>query len=96
MRPEEVDALTAAELWVIVILEAHAQIKLQTIRGLWGHGERMTEYILRRGLLPAALVAEVWAKWSAEERPPELRDNPTADADAVLFSEAAALAGRCG
>jgi hypothetical protein len=96
MRPEEVDALTAAELWVIVILEAHAQIKLKTIRGLWGHGERMTEYIVRRGLLPAALVAEVWAKWSAEERPPELRDNPTADADAVLFSEAAALAGRCG
>ena len=95
-QPFELDELSPAELWVIVILEAHAQIKLQTIRGLWGHGERMTEYIVRQGLLPAALVAEVWAKWSAEERPPELRDNPAANADAVLFSEAAALAGRCG
>ena len=87
MRPEEVDDLTAAELWVIVILEAHAQIKLRQIRGLWGHGERMTEYILRQGLLPAPLVAEVWAKWSAAARPPALRDNPDAVADEVLFAE---------
>lgn len=72
MHPEEIDALYPEELWLIVILEAHAQINLKKIRGLWGHGERMTEYIVQRGLLPAALVAEVWAKWSALEQPPEL------------------------
>jgi len=87
MHPEEVDELRPEELWLIVILEAHAQINLKKIRGLWGHGERMTEYIVRRGLLPAALVAAVWAKWSAAERPPELRDNPDVVADAVLFNE---------
>jgi len=38
--------------------------------------ERMTEYIVRRGLLPGSLMAEVWVKWSALERPSELRDNP--------------------
>ncbi len=75
------------ELWLIVILEAHAQINLKKIRGLWGHGERMTEYIIRRGLLPATLVEAVWLKWSAPERPSELRDNPKAVADIVLFNE---------
>jgi len=95
MRPEEIDALYPEELWLIVILEAHAQINLKKIRGLWGHGERMTEYIVRRGLLPAALVAEVWAKWLAPERPPELRDNPDAVADAVLFNEVQRLAVLC-
>ncbi len=95
MHPEEIDALHAEELWLIVILEAHAQINLKKIRGLWGHGERMTEYIVRRGLLPAALVAEVWAKWLAPERPPELRDNPDAVADAVLFNEVQRLAVLC-
>lgn len=110
MHPDEIDALHPEELWLIVILEAHAQINLKKIRGLWGHGERMTEYILRRGLLPAALVAEVWAKWSALERPPELRDNPKAAcperpnevgacrrvADMVLFAEVRRLAALCG
>jgi hypothetical protein len=100
MRPEEVDALELEELWLIVILEAHAQINLKQIRGLWGHGERMTEYIpsaslrtgLRRGLLPAALVDEVWAKWSAAERPSELLENPEVVADVVLFDEVRRLA----
>ncbi|MCP4428471.1 MAG: hypothetical protein GY803_28640 [Chloroflexi bacterium] len=100
MHPEEIDALHPEELWLIVILEAHAQVKLKKIRGLWGHGERMTEYIIRRGLLPAALVKEVWAKWSASERPSELRDHPEAScpeqgrrvADVVLFNEVRRLA----
>jgi len=96
MHPDEIDALHPEELWLIVILEAHAQINLKKIRGLWGHGERMTEYILRRELLPAALVAEVWAKWSAVERPSELRDNPEAVADVVLFAEVRRLAALCG
>ena len=95
MHPEEVDELRPEELWLIVILEAHAQINLKKIRGLWGHGERMTEYIVRRGLLPAALVAAVWAKWSAAERPSELRDNPGAIADVVLFNEVRHLAALC-
>lgn len=83
-------------MWLIVILEAHAQINLKQIRGLWGHGERMTEYIVRRGLLPAALVVEVWAKWVAAERPSELRDNPQAAAEEVLFAEINRLAALCG
>lgn len=96
MHPDEIDALYPEELWLIVILEAHAQINLKKIRGLWGHGERMTEYIVQRELLPAALVAEVWAKWSALERPSELRDNPEAVADVVLFNEVQRLAALCG
>ncbi len=96
MHPEEIDTLHPEELWLIVILEAHAQINLKKIRGLWGHGERMTEYILRRGLLPANLVHEVWTKWAAPERPPELRDNPEAVADLVLFAEVRRLAALCG
>ena len=95
MQPEEIDELEAEALWLIVILEAHAQINLKKIRGLWGHGERMTEYILRRGLLPVPLVAEVWAKWVAEERPSELGDNPEANADAVLFTEVRRLVALC-
>lgn len=96
MHPAELDELHPEELWLIVILEAHAQINLKQIRGLWGHGERMTEYIVQRGLLPTALVAEVWDKWSAAERPSELRDNPQAVAEAVLFAEVGRLAALCG
>ena len=96
MHPEELDELHPEELWLIVILEAHAQINLKQIRGLWGHGERMTEYIVRRGLLPAALVAEFWAKWVVAERPPELRDNPQAVAEEVLFAEVGRLAALRG
>ncbi|MFQ5401719.1 MAG: hypothetical protein ACE5E7_19235 [Anaerolineae bacterium] len=96
MHPEEIDALHPEELWLIVILEAHAHVNLKKIRGLWGHGEQMTEYIIRRGLLPAELVADVWAKWSAPERPSELRDNPGAVADMVLFAEVRRLAGLGG
>ncbi len=96
MHPEELDELHPEELWLIVILEAHAQINLKQIRGLWGHGERMTEYIVRRGLLPAALVAVVWDKWVAAERPSELRDNPQAAAEEVLFAEISRLAALCG
>jgi hypothetical protein len=59
------------------------------------------------GLLPADLVDEVWQKWSAVERPPEMaalaallaeRDKPDnaaerarQTADAVLFAEVAQL-----
>jgi hypothetical protein len=38
-----------------------SQINLKQIRGLWGHGERMTEYIVRRGLLPGGLLAVVFS-----------------------------------
>jgi hypothetical protein len=95
MKPEEIDELEVEALCFIVILEAHAQINLKKIRGLWGHGERMTEYITRRGVLPVPLVAEVWANWVAEERPSELGDNPEANADAVLFTEVRRLAALC-
>ena len=95
MKPQEVDTLEAESLWLIVILEAHAQVNLKKIRGLWGHGERMTEYIRRQGLLPAALIDEVWAKWAAEERPAELRENLTSVADEVLFAETHRLAALC-
>ncbi len=94
MRPEEVDELHPDELWLIVILEAHAQVNLHTIRGLWGHGERMTEYIIRRGLLPQLLVDEVWQKWSALERPTEMRE--VRSADEVLFAEVRRLTALCG
>lgn len=100
MHPEEIDELHPEELWLIVILEAHAQVNLKKIRGLWGHGERMTEYIVRRGLLRADLVEAVWAKWSAPIRPFALRHILEADsseperrvADEVLFSEVSRLA----
>ncbi len=95
MQPEEIDELEAEALWLIVILEAHAQINLKKIRGLWGHGERMTEYIARRGLLPETLIAEVWTKWVAAERPPEVGDNPEANADEVLFTEVQRLVALC-
>ena len=85
MQPEEIDELEAEALWLIVILEAHAQVNLHTIRGLWGHGERMTEYIIRRGLLPKPLVDEVWQKWSAPERPAEM--GAGISADEVLLAE---------
>ncbi len=95
MQPEEIDELEAEALWLIVILEAHAQINLKKIRGLWGHGERMTEYIRRRSLLPASLLDIVWAKWVAEKRPTELGDNPQANADEVLFTEVQRLTALC-
>jgi hypothetical protein len=87
MQPSEIDELHPEELWLIVILEAHAQINLKKISGLWGHQGRMTDYILRRRLLPPDLVRYVWTKWSARERPPELCGNPEANADEVLFTE---------
>jgi hypothetical protein len=87
MQPSEIDELHPEELWLIVIMEAHAQINLKKISGLWGHQERMTDYILRRRLLPPDLVRAVWTKWSARERPPELRHDPEAVADEVLFAE---------
>ncbi len=103
MHAEEIDELHPEELWLIVILEAHAQINLKKIRGLWGHGERMSEYIGRRGLLPAPLLAETWAKWSAEERPSEFEtttnDTDHEDerpvADVILFNEVHRLAALC-
>jgi hypothetical protein len=94
MRPEEVDELHPEELWLIVILEAHAQVNLRTIRGLWGHGERMTEYIVRRGLLPKPLVDETWQKWSAPERPAEMFEGSRADE--VLFAEVRRLTALYG
>ncbi len=50
----------------------------------------------RRGLLPSALVEAVWAKWSVTERPSELRDNPEAVAEGVLFNEVRRLAALGG
>ncbi len=49
----------------------------------------MTEYIIRRGLLPQPLVDEVWQKWSAPERPTEMREGHSADE--VLFAEVGRL-----
>ncbi|MCC6606244.1 MAG: hypothetical protein IT327_23760 [Anaerolineae bacterium] len=81
---------------VALLVELHrAQINLKKIRGLWGHGERMTEYIRRRGLLPASLLDTVWTKWVAEKRPSELGDNPETNADVVLFTEVRRLAALC-
>ena len=95
MQPEEIDELDIEALWLIVILEAHAQINLKKIRGLWGHGERMSEYIRRRGLLPTALLDEVWARWVAEKRPSELDNHPDVNADEVLFAEVQHLVALC-
>lgn len=92
MKPEEIDDLDPVSLWLIVIMEANASPNLTAIKGLWGHDGRMTDYILMRNLLPEPMVQEVWEKWSAEERPSELADNPDAVADEVLFSEARRLA----
>jgi len=99
MRPHELDDLFIDELWRVVIIEANAQPKLrgangmQGIKGLWTR-KRMTDYIVARGLLPADLVGEVWAKWSSPQRPPEF-DDPTAVADEILFKESYKLAERC-
>jgi hypothetical protein len=90
--PDESGSPLRSFLWLIVILEAHAQINLKKISGLWGHQERMTDYILRRRLLPPDLMRAVWVKWSARERPPELRHDPEAVADEVLFAEVGRLA----
>lgn len=63
----------------------------------------MSEYIRRRGLLPAPLLAETWAKWSAVERPSEFQigmnnadhedDRPVADV--ILFNEVDRLTALC-
>lgn len=92
MKADEIDTLDDISLWLIVIIEAHASPNLKVIKGLWGHDGRMTDYILLRGLLPADMIGQVWGKWASAERPPELRDNPNAVADAVLFADAQRLA----
>lgn len=94
MHPEELDLLFPDELWRIVILEANAQPKLHSVQGFWTR-HRMTDYIISRGLLPARLVHETWAKWSADTWPEEMR-LPDAVADRVLFEESYRLAGQCG
>lgn len=63
MRPEEVDELNPDELWLIVTLEAHAQVNLRTIRGL----------------LPELSVDEVWRKWAAPVQPVETVEGVSAD-----------------
>lgn len=95
MKDAEIDELDTVSLWLIVIIEAHASINFKKIKGLRGHDGSMTEYIVANELLPAGLVEDVWVKWSAAERPPELRDNPDAVADEVLFNEANRLAAQC-
>lgn len=92
MKPEEIDDLDPVSLWLIVIMEANASPNLKTIKGLWGHDGRMTDYVLMRNLLPAEIVREIWDKWAADERPYELAENPEAIADEVLFNEARRLA----
>lgn len=92
MKPDELDSLSPVELWIIVIIEAHASPRLTAIRGLWGHQGSMTDYIKVKRLLPPDLIDEVWAKWSAEERPPELSGDSVADH--VLFEEAKKYAAR--
>lgn len=100
MRPEEVDQLFVDELWRIVIVEANAQPKLKGsngekgIKGLWTE-KQITDYIVRRGLLPADLVNQTWDKWSSVQRPPEF-DDPNVVADQVLFDESYRLAELCG
>lgn len=73
MRPEEVDALPAWCLRVIVLVEARAAPRLRTVEGLWRKSTkkrpgRMTDYIRARGLLDAAEV-----DWIVEHAPTQLQ-----------------------
>ena len=85
MKNDEVAALPPEQLWRIVIIEANAQPKLHTIRGLW-RNRRMTDFILHTGLLPIDGVNEVWQKWSSLDR---IVVDKTAVAETVLENEVA-------
>lgn len=67
MKAHEVAALPVDKLRKIVIIEANATPSLQKVKGLW-RGKRMTDFIRERGLLPAAEIDAIWAKWSAPNR----------------------------
>ena len=69
-RPWELHELPAEQLRLIVLMEARARPRLQKIEGLWRNGVkgtrggearsgRMTDYIVAKGLLPAAEVDEI-------------------------------------
>jgi len=96
LKPHELRELFPDELWRIVIIEAHAQIKLKKIKGLWGHQGSMTDFIRQEGLLPNELIDVVWNKLVADQRPSVMEDNPDATADEVLFNESYYWAERCG
>jgi len=67
MKAQEVAELPAEKLRRIVIMEANASPNNRTIKGLW-RGKSMTDFIRAKGLLPAAEIDALWAKWSAPER----------------------------
>lgn len=70
MKPAEVRALPPDKLRRIVIMEARAKPRLETIEGLWRNGVKgtrggekkpgsMTEFIRQEGLLPAAEIEQL-------------------------------------
>jgi len=81
-KSHELSALSEAELLAIVIIEANAYPSTvgRTTQGLW-RGKKMTDHIIKHGLLPAQLVEKTWLKWSAETRDVEM----LATAEATLF-----------
>ena len=66
MKPEEVDALPVEKLRRIVLLEARAKPRLDTVEGLWRSSRKkaglpgsMTQYIVNKGLLPQEEVERI-------------------------------------
>ena len=81
MKPEEVRALPAWCLRLIVLVEARAAPRLKTVEGLWRRATktrpgRMTDFIRREGLLPPDEVDAI------------ILDAPRS---LILFQEAAAM-----
>lgn len=81
MKPEEVRALPAWCLRLIVLVEARAAPRLRTVEGLWRKSTRtrpgrMTDFIRAEELLPAAEVDAILSE---------------APADLIRFQDAAAL-----
>lgn len=80
MKPDEVRALPAWCLRLIVLVEARAAPRLRTVEGLWRRSTstrpgRMTDYIRAEELLPAADIDAI------------IRDAP---ADLIRFQDVAA------
>ena len=81
IRPDEVRALPAWCLRLIVLIEARAEPRLRTVEGLWRRSTkskpgRITDFIRAEGLLPEAEIADI------------RRDAPT---DLIRFQDAASL-----
>jgi|TARA_A100001391_G_scaffold160791_2_gene119491 hypothetical protein len=81
IRPDEVRALPAWCLRLIVLIEARAEPRLRTVEGLWRSSTktrpgRITDFILTEMLLPEAEILAI------------RRDAPT---DLIRFQDAASL-----